>query len=156
MAKLIRYTLATVCFAMSVGCLALWWRSYSIVDKLARNMPAKNQIVLMTSSSGTLMVGHFWGPEHSVNGPVWEFNSYPFAGEPHASGDVRLVRNRRFGIQKGLRFWGSALYLPLWYPALIFALAGVGVLRFRRQFSIRSALVAIGVLALLLGMAVIF
>jgi hypothetical protein len=47
------------------------------------------------------------------------------------------------------------LRLPLWYVSLILALAGVGVLRFRRQFSIRSALVCVGVVALLLGLAVI-
>jgi hypothetical protein len=45
-------------------------------------------------------------------------------------------------------------YFPLWYPALIFALAGVAALRFRRQFSIRSALVCLTVVAALLGMAV--
>jgi hypothetical protein len=50
---------------------------------------------------------------------------------------------------------GNIIYFPLWYPALIFALAGVGVLRFRRQFSIRSALVAVSVVAALLGMAVV-
>ena len=148
----LRYSLATFCFAASVGCLALWLRSCSIVDELAHNIPAENQIVLMTSSSGTLMVGHFWGPDHSVKGPMWEFSSYPLAGEPHAPGNVRLVRDRRFGIQKGSRFLGSALYLPLWYPALIFALAGVGVIRFRRQFSIRSALIAFAVVAALLAM----
>ena len=45
-------------------------------------------------------------------------------------------------------------YFPLWYPALIFALAGVGVLRFRRQFSIRSAFIAVSIVAALLGMVV--
>lgn len=49
----------------------------------------------------------------------------------------------------------QATYFPLWYPALVSALVGVGVVRFRRQFSIRSALVAITVVAALTGMAVI-
>jgi hypothetical protein len=49
----------------------------------------------------------------------------------------------------------NAIYFPLWYPALIFALADVGVLRFRRQFFNRSALVVVSVVAALLGMAVI-
>jgi hypothetical protein len=49
----------------------------------------------------------------------------------------------------------AGVYSPLWYPALFFALAGVAVFRFRHQFSIRSALVAMGVVAALLGMAVI-
>ena len=47
------------------------------------------------------------------------------------------------------------VYFPLWYPALIFALTGVAVLRFRRQFSIRSALIGLTVVAALLGIAAI-
>ena len=47
---------------------------------------------------------------------------------------------------------GRKIYFPLWYPALVFALAGVGVIRFRRQFSIRSALIAFAVVAALLAM----
>jgi hypothetical protein len=49
---------------------------------------------------------------------------------------------------------GIGVMFPLWYPALIFALAGVGILRFRRQFSICSALTCVSVVALLLGMVV--
>jgi hypothetical protein len=44
---------------------------------------------------------------------------------------------------------------PIWYASLVLALASVGVLRFRRQFSIRSALVATTVVAALVGLAVI-
>jgi hypothetical protein len=48
----------------------------------------------------------------------------------------------------------ECVYFPLWYPALVFALALAAVLRFRRQFSIRSALVAASVVAALLGIVV--
>jgi hypothetical protein len=44
---------------------------------------------------------------------------------------------------------------PLWYPALIFALAGVGVLRLGRRFTLRSAIIATTVVAGLLGMAAV-
>ena len=30
MMRLLRYALATFCFAASVGCLALWWRSQEL------------------------------------------------------------------------------------------------------------------------------
>jgi hypothetical protein len=33
MAKLIRYTLAAICLAASVGCMALWWRSLTTLDR---------------------------------------------------------------------------------------------------------------------------
>ena len=46
------------------------------------------------------------------------------------------------------------IYFPLWYPALIFALAGVAALWLGRRFTIRSAIIATTVLAVLLGMAV--
>ena len=56
-------------------------------------------------------------------------------------------------------FWLSIedgmTYFPLWYAALLFALAGVAVLRFRRQFSICSALITPTVVAALIAMAVI-
>jgi hypothetical protein len=55
---------------------------------------------------------------------------------------------RSFGLTRG-RTW-----FPLWYPALVFAIAGVAALRVRRQFSIRSALIAVSVVAALLGMIV--
>ena len=50
---------------------------------------------------------------------------------------------------------GAAVYFPLWYPALIFALAGVGVLRLGRRFTLRTAIIATAVVAGLLGMAVV-
>ena len=50
--------------------------------------------------------------------------------------------------------YDHAIYFPLWYPALIFALAGVASLRFGRRFTLRSAIIATTVVAGLMGMAV--
>ena len=47
-----------------------------------------------------------------------------------------------------------SVYFPLWYPALIFALAGGAALRFGRRFTLRSAIIVTTVVAGLLGMAV--
>ena len=52
------------------------------------------------------------------------------------------------------RFDGRTIYFPIWYPALIFPLAGVGALRLGRRFTLRSAIIATTVVAGLLGMAV--
>ncbi len=46
---------------------------------------------------------------------------------------------------------GNNLWFPIWYPAFVLAIAGVGVLRVSRQFSIRWTLICVGVVALLLG-----
>jgi len=51
--------------------------------------------------------------------------------------------------------FANGVYFPLWYPALIFALAGVGALRLGRRFTLRSAIIATTVVAGLLGMAVV-
>ena len=141
MAKFIRYTLAAVCFAASVGCLALWWRSHGRQDSLI--VPSWNQttLVFLRSRLGTGSIGTV---QLQIRVPSLEWK--------HSAGAIedkdRQYRGKRFlAYRSGVRF-------PLWYPALIFALAGVGVLRFRRQFSIRSALVAVSVVAALLGVAV--
>jgi hypothetical protein len=66
--------------------------------------------------------------------------------------ELEPVMVGRFGRVMGSK--ATIIFFPLWYPALVFALAGVAALRFRRQFSIRSALVAVSVVAALLGMVV--
>jgi len=48
----------------------------------------------------------------------------------------------------------AIVYFPFWYPALLFALAGIGLLRLGRRFTLRSAMIATTVVAGLLGMAV--
>ena len=48
----------------------------------------------------------------------------------------------------------QAIYFPLWYPTLSFALAGVAALRLGRRFTLRSAIIATTIVAGLLGMAV--
>jgi hypothetical protein len=50
---------------------------------------------------------------------------------------------------------GLTVFFPLWYPALILTLAGVGALRLGRRFTLRSATIATTVVAGLLGMAVV-
>jgi hypothetical protein len=56
-------------------------------------------------------------------------------------------------MQRRDAFWRVSF--PLWYPALIFALSGVALLRLGRRFTLRSAIIATTVVAGLLGMAVI-
>ena len=146
----LRYTLATVCFAASVGCLALWWRSISTIDEWTIRAPGPR---LGSCIDGASYLGYMaLGAQPLSNNDSnlrWRFESHPvtpghvvtFGAEVASGGRFRVIENR-------------VVYFPLWYPALIFALAGVAALRFRRQFSIRSALVCLTVVAALLGMAV--
>ena len=62
--------------------------------------------------------------------------------------EIRKSRSGTFGQP------GGTICFPLWYPALVFALAAVGVLRLGNAFTIRSALAGTTVVAALLGMVV--
>jgi hypothetical protein len=145
MAKFIRYTLATICFAASVGCLALWWRSIYYWDtyEWLAQPPNCGQILQTIDGMAVVEFNHMYkyGPDDSR---TFFHSSY------RANGQLSD------GFEKRGKFYarGMRAHFPLWYPALIFALAGVAALRFRRQFSIRSALIAVSVVAALLGMVV--
>ena len=157
MAKYLRYALATVCFAASAGCLALWWRSHTTWDGLymPNNVPQKHYLSFF-SIRGMLEAKFI---EHSP--------SYS-GGWTHYSSPTETAEDMYPDIQTRERFGGwdareagvtktraLMIWFPLWYPALIFALAGVGVLRLNRRFTLRSAIIATAVVAGLLGMAVI-
>lgn len=145
----IRYALTTICFAASVGCLALWWRSVEIEDAVFGTSFRQGEKLIFESKNGSVQIASM------VPVPVrpqstkqeWRTFSHP----------IQEVDDREASPQvapKRFQLYSHGLSFPLWYTSLIFALAGVGVLRFRRQFSIRSALVSLTVVAALLGMAV--
>jgi hypothetical protein len=85
-----------------------------------------------------------WPPDYT-DGVFWtEFSS--------RIRDVRQARvdsNSLFHISRN-----GLVVFPLWYPALVFALAGIGALRLGRRFTLRSAIIATAVVAGLLGMVV--
>jgi hypothetical protein len=145
MAKFIRYALATVCFAASVGCLAFWWRSVYYWDtyEYLTQSPNCGQILQTVDGMAVVEFNHTYkyGPEDDRTF---------FRSSYRANGQLsdRFEKHGRFYVR------GTTAHFPLWYPALIFALAGVAALRFRRQFSIRSALICVSVVAALLGMMV--
>jgi hypothetical protein len=148
MAKIIRYALATFCFAASVGCLALWWRSETFLDRIVGP--------LYQVPCAGLQIESF----HGIAAATWLDDD---AGQLATEGWMRLpavtgqpfhtllaVGDRGlFGVNKE---WGI-VFFPHWYPALVFALAAVAVLRLGR-FTLRSAIIATTVVAGLLGMAV--
>jgi hypothetical protein len=152
MAKFIRYALATACFAASVACLALWWRSMEYRDMLiGPSFVAPTRALYFESFDGVLSTTLLTEAKTAIG-----FNSQWSRWYPSDTQWRRdQIRDRaatsgRFGIEAD----EPSAYLPIWFLSLVFALAGVGVLRFRRQFSIRSTLVTVTVVAALLGMAV--
>jgi hypothetical protein len=146
MLKYLRYALATLCFAASVGCLALWWRSGSTTDlAISPYEVSPLRTLALKSAGGRLTLCHF---VHRANQVDWRSISMP------ASDDPTLA----FLPDDPTDWFGHHLkdyYFPHWYPALVFALAGVASLRLGRRFTLRSVIIATTAVAVLLGMAVI-
>lgn len=144
MAKFIRYALAGCFFAASAGCLAIWGSSLGDNSILASVRITADKTLCVELQRGILAA---MALPHSPLTPI--ASSEARRGETYFSYLPRLVeRHGAFGSV------GPISFLPLWYPALVFAFAGVGVLRFRWRFSMRSALIAVSVIAALLGMVV--
>ena len=148
MAKFIRYALATVCFAASVGCLAFWVLSESR-NTLYEVLPLSNEKLTFEVSNGMAFVGRVPTSTRRSGAQLYFFNV----------GDEARVEKLGFPYDdsQNMGIFGVIspfCYFPLWFAALVLAIAGVGVLRFRRQFSIRSALICVSVVAALLGMVV--
>ncbi len=153
MAKYIRYTLAALCLAASVGCLALWWRSMSKWEIHNLRPPIGSTRVLnINTYYGTVLFAVLSEDlSRHLTFNAGENRAYHDLGKREMH-DGLLTLHRRHGM------FGPAsqigVYFPLWYPALVFALAGVGILQARR-FTIRSALIATTIVAVLLGMVVV-
>ena len=141
----LRYALATLCFAASVGCLALWWRSFEVTDRLSIVAPRLlgSHSVYITAREGSSFVIAVRS-EQTPRGI--SLNSRAVGGRSVL--DELASRHGHFATFTG------GFYFPLWYPALIFALAGVAALRLGRRFTLRSAIIATTVVAGLLEMVV--
>ena len=150
----LRNALATFCFAASVGCLLLWWPSFT--SRTTGYFPYPSlplRVVGFETFRGSLViVSQEFTPNPNGKFPPYASLSAQALPVDFAAIDCRTKPVGRFG---RVNATGIGIYIPLWYAGLLFALAGVGVLRFRRQFSIRSALVVVSVVAALLGMAVV-
>lgn len=157
MTKYLRYALATVCFAASVGCLALWWRSGTRIDvACVPSYVLPSWVVMFESIDGDAFASLALTSPAAINsclGASWEIHSID-RQSIGARRETIVCMKKTFG-----RFhsdWESATaYFPVWYAALVAALAGVGVLRVRRRFTIRSALICVSVVAALLAMVVL-
>ena len=152
MLKLLRYTLATIFLAASVGCLGLWWRSYACWDlHCILTRPGWGQYI--QTIDGMVIA--------ELNAPVLFFRTYThfsYEWSESRKNEVRVQLDNRY--EEHGRFYSSEaierreLFFPLCYPALVSALAAVGVLRLGKRFTIRSALIATAVAAVLLGTVV--
>ena len=143
MIKYLRYALATCFFACSVGCLALWWRSYIVYEQIYCQSLISSEVIYFSAFLGDVYIG----PADARTVPTkWRY-------APIVIDDMNNPTDAGYG-PKQFGWYGTGYHFPLWYPALVFALASVGILRVGR-FTIRSALIATMIVAVLLGMVVI-
>ena len=143
----LRYALATVCLAASVGCLGMWEASLVRLGILDQAVLCVGSIIGRAEIYDGIVVVSLQDRQF---GPIsYDWNAHPLAERGH---------ERYLEIQSQQGKFGSVnprdVFFPLWYPALIFALAGVASLRLGRRFTLRSALIATTVVAGLLGMVV--
>jgi hypothetical protein len=89
----------------------------------------------------------------SLNQPAthWSYENTPIS-ESERKFKRRFVKTNGHFVSKTYG-GGAVFYFPLWYPALVFALAAVAAIRIGR-FTLRSPLVGTSVVAALLGMVV--
>ena len=152
MFKAIRYTLATICLTASVGCLALWWPSFSYRHMAYFPSPQTSRVVYLETFRGSLVASY--GVKGRVKKsasppPTWQISSEAIP-EDFAFIDCRRPPVANFG-----RTFPRGLYFPLWYAAMFWAIAAVAALRLHRQFSIRSSMIVTAIVAVMIGVVVI-
>jgi hypothetical protein len=149
MATFIRYALATVCIATSVGCWALWWRTAFCGDFIA--------ISDKRTPFGILEI-----ELHSGEGFVTfrqDNRIRPATGMWANSRELIRDEIREYQLSKSRgeasRWYSDKTHFPLWYAGLLFALAAVAAMSIGR-FTLRSVLICMTVVAALLGILVTF
>ncbi len=144
----IRYTLASLCLAASVGYLGLWWRSFSYSESIKGPSVFRGEMLYLHALRGTSTLG----TQVTARAPVWTYGSRPRAEVESADSSDGDQNGRSFNAVVKDTVW--FVTFPILYPGLVLALAGLGIVKFRRQFSIRSAIITTTVVAALFGMAV--
>jgi hypothetical protein len=143
MLKAVRYTLAAICLTASVGCLALWWRSLTRADVLLLG-EISQRVPYAVSLAGRIELAT---AEYIGGSATWTSKSM----------SVAEGRDREFAlVPASAAFFGRRLqgfYLPHWYAALVFVVVAFIAIRIVR-FTLRSMLIAMSVVAALLGMVV--
>jgi hypothetical protein len=147
----LRFALATCCFAASVGCLSLWWPSWT--SRCMAYFPYPSvplRVMYLETFRGSLVISSqvFAPPKSAKFATYWKVSAQEIPADFNSI-DCRKKPVGRFGYTNG-----GGIFAPLWYASLIFALVGVAALRLGRRFTLRSAIIATTVVAGLLGMAV--
>jgi hypothetical protein len=133
---------------LTVALLVLWVRSYWRIDLLRRDIPQMH----IQSGQGVIQVMR-WNRPHSGIFASWQFDSIQpdFRRFPQPTGMMpqlpRVARSRLI----------TAVSIPFWTPTvacLILAIVPVCIASTRKQFSLRTMLIATTLIAVVLGLGV--
>ena len=145
----LRYAPATVFFAASIGCLALWgWTSTFHEQEFRATYYAPTRTPFVAVACGQLHTGLGSGrvPPPGA-GPGLSLRWRKMGAGPKAFYQSVVEKRGFFST-----YYESVLF-PAWLLAMVLAAAAVAMLKITR-FSLRSAIIATTVVAGLLGMAV--
>ena len=149
MAKFLRYALATVCFAASVGCFAVWWRSFTYWDTFISPVPGRNSAIVADFCGGAAMIVRLAPRPKDAVYQSWGISSTPTDWTPEAFAEEDR-KYGRFGVENGV------VSFPIWFPGLLLALVGITAVQAHRRFTLRSVLITTTAVAALLGFLATF
>ena len=149
MLKFIRYALATVCFAASVGCLALWgWTAAFRDQEFRATYYAATRTPFVAVACGQFHAGLGSGKAPPPgDGPGISVHWREMGAGPKAFYQTVVEKSGQFST-----YYKSILF-PTWFLAIVLLTASIALVTITR-FSLRSALIAMTVVAGMLGMAV--
>lgn len=149
MAKLIRYTLAAIFLTTSIASLALWaWTTTHQTQRLRARYVTKSMTSTFQAIGGIAYASFGKGrPLRQTSTNSWNVEAKTLHG---LDDDFYVAYIRSYGV---FHVSSRSLHFPLWYAALLFALAAFAAICVRR-FTIRSLFIATTIVAALLAMAV--
>ena len=153
--KYLRYSLATFCFAASVGCLLLWcWTLHYSADCIGLgyiwkvSAPYQNISVSVEAMQGDARLDII---KDAFMQTGWQAYGREYTSR-HVEDSDYLSQGRRFWVHRV--DWRARCGAPLWFISSAFLAVSIAALRFDSRFSLRSALIAITVVTVLLGIVV--
>jgi hypothetical protein len=138
----------SIFFAVAgVALCVLWVRSYFTRDYL-RLRPSENRFFAISSREGIIGLSTW---TKGIQGSEWELESTPVTGLP----PKRKISNP-VGIEifRSEEFGGLSGVFPYWLAVLISVLTGIGTHWLPSRFSLCTLLIAITLVAVVLGLIV--
>jgi hypothetical protein len=155
MLRYLRIAVSVVSLVACVLLIALWVRSYWYWDQLY-NPITQTRLVIVESASGRAVLVM----TSTVPGSPWTWHLSQRLDGKYWGGPLQNVQeeNRHTGIG-GFGYyvtpWNTTYRVPYWFLVLLFAMLGAAPwIKWSKQFSLRTLLIATTIVAMVLGAVV--